>query len=181
MHLDYTFQDKVSKAVIEARQKNQNIMIKIMYMNNIAAATNAEKTLLRHFKMEQDLLLNEVFMKTNMNGVDFLLGQLEKPTLGCQQWLDASAFRPPGYYLVLPQGLQQVNSQYHLDSMPLGWHTAKILYRKYKSKKEMTKVRAIQRYKLPNFDLINGNGIVERIQLLVDPVEIADYQDPVES
>ena len=44
----------------------------------------------------------------------------------------------------------------------------------------MTKVRAIQRYKLPNFDLINGNGIVERIQLLVDPVEIADYQDPVE-
>lgn len=45
----------------------------------------------------------------------------------------------------------------------------------------MTKVRAIQRYKLPNFDLINGNGIVERIQLLVDPVEIADYQDPVES
>ena len=119
-------------------------------------------------------------MKTNMNGVDFLLGQLEKPTLGCQLWLDASAFRPPAYYLVLPQGLQQVNSQYHLDSMPLGWHTAKILYRKYKSKKEMTKVRAIQRYKLPNFDLINGNGIVERIQLLVDPVEIADYQDPVE-
>ena len=44
----------------------------------------------------------------------------------------------------------------------------------------MTKVRAIQRDKLPNFDLINGNGIVERIQLLVDPVEIADYQDPVE-
>jgi hypothetical protein len=34
VHLDYTFQDKVSKAVIEARQKNQNIMIKIMYMNN---------------------------------------------------------------------------------------------------------------------------------------------------
>jgi hypothetical protein len=111
VHLDYTFQDKVSKAVIEARQKNQNIMIKIMYMNNIAAATNAEKALLRHFKMEQDLLLNEVFMKTNMNGVDFLLGQLEKPTLGCQLWLDASAFRPPGYYLVLPQGLQQANSQ----------------------------------------------------------------------
>ena len=43
----------------------------------------------------------------------------------------------------------------------------------------MEKFRAIQRCEPPNFELINGNGVVERIQMHLDPFEIAE-QDPFE-
>ena len=46
----------------------------------------------------------------------------------------------------------------------------------------MEKFRAIQRCEPPNFELINGNGVVERIQMHLDPFEIAEHQfdpDPI--
>ena len=97
-----------------------------------------------------------------MTGVESLVGQLVKPTLGCQLWLDASARRPPGYFLVLPQELQQATSRYNSESMPLGWHKVKILYSKYKSDAEMDKMRKMQKCVPPHLLLRNGNGIQEQ-------------------
>ena len=74
-------------------------------------------------------LFNDVYMRTDMAGVEFLV----------RLWLDASAPRPPGYYIVLPEELQPANSQYTVQSMPLGWHKVKVLYSQYKSEVAMEK------------------------------------------
>lgn len=146
-------------AIQKARSNNRHIMFKIIYMKNIKAARHSEAMLLRYYRKQQYFLINEFFKRTDMTGVELLVGQLEKPTLGCQLWLHASARRPPGYFIVLPQELQQANGQYSVNRMPLGWHKVKLLYSKYKSEAEMDKIRNIQRCVPPSLVLINGNGV----------------------
>ena len=126
LHLDAsTVDDKVAMAIQTARRNNVHVMFKIMYMKNMKAARHSEAMLLRYYRNQQQFLFNDLYKRTDMTGVELLVGQLEKPT---QLWLDASARRPPGYFLVLPQELQQATCRYHSESMPLVWHKVKILY-----------------------------------------------------
>ena len=146
LHLDAsTVDDKVAMAIQTARRNNVHVMFKIMYMKNMKAARHSEAMLLRHYRNQQQFLFNDLYKRTNMTGVESLVGQLVKPTLGCQLWLDASARRPPGYFLVLPQELQQATSRYNSEKMPIGWHKVIILYSKYKSDAEMDKMRKMQK------------------------------------
>ena len=136
--------------------------LKIMFIKNMKAARHSEAMLLRYYRNQQQFLFNDLYKRTDMAGVESLVGQLVKPTLGCQLWLDASARRPPGYFLVLPQELQQATSRYNSESMPLGWHKVKILYSEYKSDAEMDKMRKMQKCVPPHLLLRNGNGIQEQ-------------------
>ena len=93
VHLDVTIlDDKVAVAIETARRKNVHVMLKIMYMKNLNAARHSE-AMLRFYRNQQQFLFNDMFKRTDMTGVESLVGQLEMPTLGCQLWLDASAPR----------------------------------------------------------------------------------------
>ena len=94
IHLDVTTEeDKAATAIGTARKRNVHVMLKIMYMKSRNAAWHSQAMLLRYFHPQMRCLFNDVYMRTDMAGVEFLVRQLEMPTLGCQLWLDASAPR----------------------------------------------------------------------------------------
>ena len=82
---------KVAKAVREALLKGQPVLVKCMFLEYLTTAREFEKAILWEIMRHSDQLLDRTFLSPtiDVDGKE-IVGQLDRPTMGCHVWLDMS-------------------------------------------------------------------------------------------
>ena len=154
---------KVAKAVREALLKGQPVLVKCMFLEYLTTAREFEKAILLEYMSHSNQLLNRNFLRPtiDVNGKE-IVGQLDRPTMGCQVWLDISSPIARWDRLVLPHIIGGALSTKE-QPMPEGIFKLKglLLPKSKRTNKNLARLQKEQKKMILDLDIINGNGLIE--------------------